>query len=92
MRYLNIKTGAVIDSSFVISGDNWHLENEKIIQKETTAAPLSILEEQNKTIEPEAGELADITIKEIKQELDSMGINYNPKAKKQELFALMMGK
>lgn len=25
MRYKNIKTGAIIDSSFVISGDNWEV-------------------------------------------------------------------
>lgn len=33
MRYKNMKTGAVVDSSFVISGDDWVLENTVIEEK-----------------------------------------------------------
>ena len=33
-----------------------------------------------------------VTKKEIMQELDAMGIEYNPRAKKEELYNLMLGK
>ena len=36
------------------------------------------------------GDFNGITIAQIKQELDAFGIAYNPKAKKQELYDLMM--
>lgn len=34
MRYVNTKTGAVIDSSFTISGGDWIAEKESLKQAE----------------------------------------------------------
>lgn len=91
MIYKNTKTGAIIDSPCKISGGDWVLvTNEKPKMKEPTA----IIETPTELkIEKQEENLADfdgITIAQIKQELDAFGIEYNPKAKKQELYDLMM--
>lgn len=47
-----------------------------------------IVEEE--IVEEEIEGIEGITTKEIKQELDAFGIKYNPRAKKQELYDLMI--
>lgn len=37
-----------------------------------------------------AAGIEDVTVKEIKEELDALGVEYDPKAKKPALYALMM--
>ncbi|MBC8589333.1 hypothetical protein [Paratissierella segnis] len=96
MRYKNTKTGAIIDSPCRISGGDWIEVKEKI--NETQAEEVNEVEEVEEIEEikeaeedPEKEEDFDgITVKEIKQELDAFGIEYNPKARKQELYDLMM--
>jgi hypothetical protein len=86
VKYKNTKTGAIIDSPCKIKGENWieyvKEEPEKIIKKVET-------EEEPVEKDTENEEIAGITKKEIMQELDAMGIEYNPRAKKQELYNLM---
>lgn len=109
MRYKNTKTGAVIDSSFVISGDDWApAENEKKLEqskkegnkKEEKTPQQDPPEVEGESSEGEEKQLEEektgnetfdsITVPQIKQELDAFGIEYNPRAKKQELYDLMM--
>ncbi|MGX7134320.1 hypothetical protein [Enterococcus thailandicus] len=95
MRYKNTKTGAVIDSSFVISGDDWarvEKPKEQIKQEIHQVIDEEQQEEQQEAIESKTGDenFDSITVPQIKQELDAFGIEYNPRAKKQELYDLMM--
>jgi hypothetical protein len=87
MRYKNTRTGAIIDSPCKIQGGNWieyvEEEPEKIIKKVEA-------EEEPVEKDTENEEIDGITKKEIMQELDAFGIEYNPRAKKQELYNLML--
>jgi hypothetical protein len=79
MKYRNIKTGAVIDSPCPIGGENW----VPVIEEKKTVEPvIEIAENPVKTID-------EMTKKEIMTELDSKGIEYNPRANKTELYNLM---
>lgn len=102
MRYLNTKTGAVVDSDFSVSGENWVIEDggKQVLQEEIPVEPTFVSENNSPEEKVDVssdmpmgnGDFDSITRKDIIQELDSMGIAYNPKAKKQELFDLMIGK
>ncbi len=94
-KYKNIKTGAIIYSPFKIIGNNWVevTENEvvetveqKIITKEAKKEAKETAQDEKEEIEGIQG----VTKKEIMQELDALGIEYNPRATKKELYDLMM--
>jgi len=93
MKYKNTKTGAIIDSPCKISGGDWIKYTEEVRETQVDDQV-----EETKEIEKEIEELEEekidgidgITVKEIKQELDAFGIKYDPRAKKQELYDLMM--
>lgn len=97
MRYRNTKTGAIIDSPCTISGGDWveYTNEAKEIIEEIEDEVEEIIEVEE-TVSKEETEPEDeegfegVTIKEIKQELDAFGIKYNPRAKKQELYDLMI--
>lgn len=85
MRYINTKTRATIDSPTPIFGDNWveygkeNVKNDENLIKE---APAKVENEKNDGI---------LTKEEIMNELDALGIEYDKKAKKEDLYKLMMG-
>ena len=93
--YRNKRTGAFIDTDSKLSG----VWEEYIPSKEP-----ELIEEPNIKIETETREIEeskkhvskgidrtidDVTVNQIKQELDAFGIEYNPRAKKAELWKLM---
>lgn len=87
------KTLKVVIQTESVLGGQWEkvVPGEKLVEPKKEVVSIDVV----KPKEPpavESGELADVTIKDIKQELDAMGIEYNPRAKKQELYDLMMGK
>lgn len=84
MEYRNVKTGFVFLSNDKLSGENWEIIDGK--KKPVTCKD----EKPIKTKETVEIEDIGVTVKEIKQELDALGIEYDPKAKKQELYDLMM--
>lgn len=94
MNYKNTRTGVVISTPCVVSGGNWKLIDEE--QEQVNDA--QEIEETTTDNEPEqeyaakvsSDDLADVTKKDIMQELDAMKIKYDPRAKKQELYDLMM--
>jgi hypothetical protein len=97
MRFKNTKTGAVVDSSFYISGGDWVpfdltlSKQAEVTSEPTTEEPLKIQENPKEPVDLTGDEAYDgITKKQIIQELDAFGIEYNPKANKPELYALMM--
>lgn len=109
MRYQNTKTGAVVDSPFKLSGENWELfeeskevETVEDLEEETEAVEtVEVFEDETVEGQPQQKEEVSeqpedlesyegINVKQIKQELDAFGIEYNPRAKKKELYDLMM--
>ena len=103
MKYKNTKTGAIIDSPCIISGGDWIKcaeevkeveEFEKVGKIVEKIAEVAKMVEEAKEVEVEPEEeiegIEGITVREIKQELDAFGIEYNPKARKQELYDLMI--
>lgn len=98
MEYRNKKTGIVIDIQSKLSGEDWEVvENNKTVQQDMNLAEQTESTEDT-GISAEAPEdtptgntdIDDINRKDIMQELDAMGIQYNSRAKKQELYDLMM--
>lgn len=85
-EYINTKTGARISSPDVLYGENWKLVGEEV-KEEVGKIGNQVKEEKDQ----EEKSSDEITKKEIMAELDALGIEYNPKARKDELYKLMMG-
>lgn len=83
-EYINTKTGARISSPDVLYGENWKVVGEEV-KEEVEKVEKEIKEEKEEKSSDE------ITKREMMAELDALGIEYNPKAKKDELYKLMMG-
>ncbi|MDT2704797.1 hypothetical protein [Enterococcus dispar] len=98
MEYRNKKTGFSFFSKCKISGEEWEVvENNKTVQQDMNPAEQTEKNEDTEisTEVPEDTptgntDIDDINRKDIMQELDAMGIQYNSRAKKQELYDLMM--
>jgi len=95
-KYKNIKTGAIVYSPFKIVGKNWVevTENEVVETVEQKIITKEAKKEAKETAQDEKEEeiegIQGVTKKDIMQELDAMGIKYNPRATKKELYDLMM--
>lgn len=90
--YRNLKTGAVIDSPYNLTGANWVLESEfekdqkeevKEVKKEV---PKPAKKKESKLVNKKVDE---ITKAEIIQELEAFGIEYNKNMTKKELIDLL---
>ncbi|MDT7017005.1 hypothetical protein [Latilactobacillus curvatus] len=104
MEYQNTKTGFILATECTISGDNWVRIDESIPggQAPASAPKVEEVEQPVETPapavepakEPEVSEdmagFDGVTRNQIMQELDAQGIKYDPKAKKQVLYDLMM--
>ncbi|MGV3085044.1 hypothetical protein [Enterococcus dispar] len=95
MEYRNKKTGIVIDIQSKLSGEDWEVvENKKTVQQDVKPAEQIENVDDIEAISEETPtgntDIDDINRKDIMQELDAMGIEYNSRAKKQELYDLMM--
>ena len=87
-EYINTKTGARISSPDILSGENWiEYDGKEKIKEESTETVIKKPIEENPAEEDPA--LDGITKKQIEQELEALGIEYDPKAKKADLYKLM---
>lgn len=84
MKYLNKRTGAIVDSPCLISGGDWVEYDKKDVIQESPKEKIEV----KKPVEESS---TDLTKEEIMNELDALGINYDKKAKKEDLIKLMMG-
>lgn len=84
MRYFNKKTGAILDSPSKIYGGQW-IEYDK--KDDVQEAP----KEKVEIKKPVEESSTDLTKEEVMNELDALGIDYDKKAKKEDLLKLMMG-
>lgn len=85
-EYINTKTGARISSPDILYGENW-----KVVGEEVKEEVEKVEEETKEEKDHEEKSSNEITKNEIMAELDALGIEYNPNAKKDELYKLMMG-
>lgn len=96
MNYKNTRTGVVISTPCVVSGGNWKLiddDQEQVNDHQEIEETTPVNEPEHEDVANAASDdLADVTKKEIMQELDAMGIKYDSRAKKQDLYDLMTGK
>ncbi len=84
MKYINKKTGAILDSPSKIHGGAW----VEYTKKDAQEVPPHVEE----SVKPEKVENeSDLTKADIMNELDALGIKYDKNAKKEDLFKLMMG-
>lgn len=86
MKYINTRTGAIIDSPCTISGGDWIVYGEK-----PTAKKEGVETVEEKTIPVAEKDTDEPTKADIMKELDAMGIEYDKKAKKEDLLNLMKG-
>lgn len=84
MRYFNKKTGAILDSPSNCYGGQWIEYEKKDDIQEAPKEKVEVKEEVKK-------ESSELTKEEIMNELDALGIDYDKKAKKEDLIKLMMG-
>lgn len=104
MEYQNTKTGFILATECTISGDNWVRVDqsapggqasvsapkvEEVEQPAETPAPVVEPAKEPEVSEDMTG-FDGVTRNQIMQELDAQGIKYDPKAKKQVLYDLMM--
>lgn len=82
-KYINTKTGVVLDSPCAIFGGDW-VDADNIPDAPATKDKTPV----DETSVPDAA--PDMTKEEIMNELDALGIKYDPKAKKDELYKLMI--
>lgn len=86
MRYFNKRTGAIIDSPSPVSGGDWVEYDGKEAVRKTSPEKTNV--EAEKPVEESS---TDLTKAEIINELEALGIEYDKKAKKEELLTLLMG-
>lgn len=84
MKYINKKTGAILDSPSIIYGGDWIEYDKKDDIQEAPIEKAEVKEEVEK-------ESSELTREEIMNELEALGIDYDKKAKKEDLIKLMMG-
>ena len=84
MLYKNTRTGAVLDSPYKISGGDWVPAEDagKEVKNEETSKKEEIKEEPVKD--------NGLTKEEIINELEALGIEFDKKAKKEDLYKLLM--
>lgn len=88
MRYKDVKTGAIIVTDSVLSGD-WVVDDEVV--ENTKTEPSEIEKEPDVAEEPveEDENLEDLTVAELKARLDELGVTYPTNAKKQDLIDIL---
>lgn len=89
MRMINKDTGVVADLPGAVGGAWVPFESNT----EDDAADKKLPEEEKEAVEPvhpDERNLEAVTKKEIMQELEALGVKYDKKASKKELYDLMM--
>ena len=91
MKFIHKLTHETLDVKSKLGGDWVPFDDFEVEKVKATDATAEIVENETTTTTTASDDGANaMTIAEIKQELDAFGIKYNPKAKKAELYALMM--
>ncbi|MDZ5548249.1 HeH/LEM domain-containing protein [Enterococcus cecorum] len=88
MRYKDIKTGAIIVTDSVLSGD-WVADDG--MPENTKTEPSEIEKEPDvaEEVVEEDEKLDELTVQELKARLDEMGVTYPNSARKQDLIDIL---
>lgn len=88
-KYVSKKMGAIIETNCVLSGD-WVLFEPQSNPEVKEVAQIEVKEVHTDDPLENDAQFKNINIEQIKQELDAFGVKYDPKAKKKELYDLML--
>ena len=88
-KYVSKKMGAIIETNCVLSGD-WVLFEPQSNPEVKKVAQIEVKEVHTDDPLENDAQFKNINIEQIKQELDAFGVKYDPKAKKKELYDLML--
>lgn len=89
MRMINKDTGVVADLPGA-TGGAWVPLDEPFDEGVIQEKPIEKQKEHSEVLDAEVDREATVTKKEIMQELDALGVKYDKKASKKELYDLMM--
>lgn len=89
MRMINKDTGVVADLPGA-TGGAWVPLDEPFDEGEIQEKPIEKQKEHNEALDVKADGADTVTKKEIMQELDALGVKYDKKATKKDLYDLMM--
>lgn len=88
MRYKDIKTGAIIVTDSVLSGD-WVLADELAVNAEKESSEIEKEPDVAEEVVEEDENLDELTVAELKARLDEMGVTYPTNARKQDLIDIL---
>ena len=88
MRYKDVKTGAIIVTDSVLSGD-WVADDGVVDNTKTEPSEIENEPDVVEEVVEEAENLDELTVAELKARLDEMGVTYPTKAKKQDLIDIL---
>ena len=88
MRYKDVRTGAIIVTDSVLSGD-WVADDGLAENTETEPSEIENEPDVAEEVVEEEENLDELTVAELKARLDEMGVTYPTKAKKQDLIDIL---
>lgn len=88
MRYKDIKTGAIIVTDSVLSGD-WVVDDGVVDNAKTEPSEIEKEPDVAEEVVEEDENLNELTVAELKARLDEMGVTYPTSARKQDLIDIL---
>lgn len=88
MRYKDIKTGAIIVTDSVLSGD-WVVDDGVVDNAKTEPSEIEKEPDVVEEVVEEDENLDELTVAELKARLDEMGVTYPTSARKQDLIDIL---
>lgn len=88
MRYKDIKTGAIIVTDSVLSGD-WVVDDGVAVNTEKESSETEKEPDVVEEVVEEDESLDELTVAELKARLDEMGVTYPTSARKQDLIDIL---
>ena len=85
-EYVNKKTGAIISTNGIISGEHWELIDKN---KEELSEKVESNHDVTEEVVDADENLDELTVPELKARLDEMGVTYPTKSKKQDLIDIL---
>ena len=91
MRYINTKTGAILDSPCVLSGGYWELLEKVKESKEAEESKEKIIEieKESETDDSDVVDLSKMSINELKKLAKELELDFDKNIKKDELIAFI---
>lgn len=88
MRYKDIKTGAIIVTDSVLSGD-WVVDDGVVDNAKTESSEIEKEPDVAEEVVEEDESLDELTVAELKARLDELGVTYPTNARKQDLIDIL---